>query len=356
MALSSDQLHRWSERGDPVHAWYSYKMVAESLTPGRLNGMTCAVYPQGSYANKTNIAADSDVDMVIALRSAFYAHKTQLSPPELVEYHKYYQRAELTWRDFREVVVGALRPDYFLQEGNKAVKVRSGLIRLPADVLIALDYRCYRSFLAFPGQYDDGVQFYGSAGQKIVNYPKRHIRACAQKDNQTAGRYRPVVRIAKNARNALAADDATQIGSGTAPSYFLESLLWNVPDGRYAGGLEQAYRQAVGWLHAHSGQLGGLDLPNGMGALFGDTPDTAWSQSRARAIIEALHRRLNSSAAGRPSASRIASMHASRAPSMSFLSYALPRLTWASSASTGSSQASRICAPACSFVIRTRCS
>jgi len=295
MALSHDQLHRWAERGDPVHAWYSYEMVKEAFTPSRLNDMTCAVYPQGSYANKTNIVSDSDVDMVIALRSAFYPQKRELSTRELEEYDKYYERASVTWRDFREVVVRALRPDFFLEEGDKAVKVRSGLIRLPADVLIALDHRYYKSFPSFAGQqYIDGVQFYLPGGREIVNYPKRHMRACAQKNDRTSGRYRRVVRIAKNARNSLVTDDATPIGGGTAPSYFLESLLWNVPDSRYGGGLDQAYRQAIGWLRENSGSLAGMRFPNGMGPLFGETPDTAWSQPKARAIIQALDRQLNS--------------------------------------------------------------
>src|ERR1700680_954747 len=220
MALSDEQITRWSQRGDPIHAWYSYEMVRESLTPSRLNGMSCTLYPQGSYANKTNIAADSDVDMVIALRSAFYSDKTKLNERELEEYAKYYQRARLTWRDFREVVLGVLRSDYFLQEGRKAIKVRSGLIRLPADVLIALDYRYYKHFPSFEGQsFVDGVQFYTPEDREIVNYPKRHMRACAQKDLWTSGKYRKVVRVAKNARNALLADDEATIKPGTAPSY-----------------------------------------------------------------------------------------------------------------------------------------
>ena len=33
MALSRDQLQHWAERGDPLHAWYSYEMVEESFTP-----------------------------------------------------------------------------------------------------------------------------------------------------------------------------------------------------------------------------------------------------------------------------------------------------------------------------------
>lgn len=296
MSLSGKQITEWSRRGDPVRAWYSYEMVRESLTRGRLSGMSYAIYPQGSYANKTNIVADSDVDMVIALRSAFYPEKRELSDQELIEYSNYYGQADTTWHEFREVVVDALRSAYFVHEGSKCVKVlRSNVVRLPADVLIALDHRYYTSFPSFAAQaYADGVQFYRSGGEKIINYPKRHIRACARKNAQTAGKFRCVVRVAKNARNALIADDDTRVIAGTAPSYYLESLFWNVPDSYYAGELEQAYRQAVGWLGEHTARLPLLDLPNGMGRILGSTRDTSWNHSDARTIIEAMYRQLRS--------------------------------------------------------------
>jgi hypothetical protein len=291
--LSDKEITSWSQRGDPIRAWYSYEMVRESLTQSRLNGLSCAVYPQGSYANKTNIVAESDVDMVIALRSAFYPDKTELSPPELREYARYYESGRPTWNEFREVVLQVLRSDYFLKEGHKAVRVRSGVMRLPADVLIALDHRYYKRFPSFESQsFVDGVQFYSSAGQKIVNYPKRHIRACAQKDRWTFGRYREVVRVAKNARNALIADDKTTIKSGAAPSYFLESLLWNVPSQCYHADLRQAYRQVMRWLQERRAPLGGMDFPSGMGKIFGDTPDASWNESDANQVIDAMYSQL----------------------------------------------------------------
>lgn len=80
MKLSDDQIRRFAERGDPLHAWYSYQMVRETLALVDLGDLSYEVYPQGSYANKTNIAGDSDVDLVIALKSAFYADKEDLSP------------------------------------------------------------------------------------------------------------------------------------------------------------------------------------------------------------------------------------------------------------------------------------
>lgn len=295
MPLSDNQITRWSRRGDPIHAWYSYQMVRDSLAAAKLDGTTYTIYPQGSYANKTNIAADSDVDMVIALSSAFYPDKQELTPQEREEYARHYAESDLTWQRFREVVVEALRSNYLVQEGSKCVKVRSNLIRLPADVLIALDYRYFTSFPSFFGQKSiDGVQFYSSEGTKIINYPKRHIRACRLKNNDTAGRFRRIVRVAKNARNALISDSETEVGSGVAPSYFLESLLWNVPDRCYTDGLEEAYRQVIAWLHENPGRLAAMDYPNQMGKLFADAPDTVWSAASAQLIIEAMYLQLSS--------------------------------------------------------------
>jgi hypothetical protein len=295
MTLSGEQITAWSRRGDAFHAWYSYQMVRDTLAGAKLDGLTYGIYPQGSYANKTNIVADSDVDLVIALRSSFYPNKEKLRPAEIEEYARHYGESDVTWHRFREAVVRVLRKNYRVREHSKCVKVSSNIVRLPADVLIALDYRYYTSFPSFIGQeFTGGVQFYTSQGTEIVNYPKRHIRSCAEKNNRSGGRYRRIVRVAKNARNALAAEDGTPVKAGTVPSYFLESLLWNVPDGCYVGNLERLYGQVIGWLYENPGKLAGMTFPNKMGKLFGDGADAVWNKDSARAFIGAMYRQLNS--------------------------------------------------------------
>lgn len=289
MTLSAKQIRKWSQRGDPLHAWYSYEMVRGSLVDGRLAG-TWSVYPQGSYANKTNIAADSDVDLVVALTSSFYPDKEKLSSIEKWGYGQYYEPDDRTWQDFRDAVTRILRQDFRVEEGPKAVKVRSDLIRLPADVLIALEHRYYESFPSFEGQvFVDGVQFYRSGKHRIVNFPKQHMAACASMDDSTAGNYRNVVRVAKNARNALIADDDSEVGPGTAPSYFLESLLWNVPDSCFTEGLPDAYEQAICWLGENKAELLEMEFPNGRGTLFGHTSDASWDLDSAKLVIDGLH-------------------------------------------------------------------
>ena len=289
MRLTADQIDRFSKRGDFLHAWYSYQMIRETLESVDLGDLSCEVYAQGSYANKTNIDGDSDVDLVIALKSSFYADKEELSKPEIEEYEKYYQRSEVTWQRFREAVLKLLNRWYSVKEKSKCVNVRSNLIRLPADVLIALDHRHYRGFLGFLEQdYVDGVQFYTSKDVKIINFPKEHIRACGSKDSKVGGQFRPVVRVAKHARNMLIASDESKLKDGTAPSYFLESLLWNVEDSCFTGDLPQAYRNVVEWLYANPCKLKDMDFPNKMAKLFGEAQDSVWNVSDAESLIAGL--------------------------------------------------------------------
>jgi hypothetical protein len=289
MRLSDKQVDTFSKRGDFIHAWYSYRMIRETLESTDLPGLSFEVYAQGSYANKTNIDGDSDVDLVIALKSSFYPDKEELSDPEIEEYERYYQRSEVTWQRFREAVLKVLNTWYSVKEKSKCVNVRSNLIRLPADVLIALDHRHYRSFLSFLEQeYVDGVQFYTSKDVKIINYPREHIRACGSKDRKVRGQFKPVVRVAKNARNTLLADNAVKLKDGAVPSYFLESLLWNVDDSCFEGDLPEVYRNVVRWLHENPGELTEMTFPNGMAKLFGKAQDAVWNVSDAQALIAGL--------------------------------------------------------------------
>jgi hypothetical protein len=152
-----------------------------------------------------------------------------------------------------------------------------------------LDHRRYKAFPGFLQQdHIDGVQFYTSKEIKIINFPKEHIRACRKKDDLVSGRYRPVVRIAKNVRNMLIADDKTGLTAGSAPSYFLESLLWNVPDRCFRDDLPRAYRNVVQWLQQNPDKLAGMKCPNQMAMLFGQAQDAAWNQSAALALIQGL--------------------------------------------------------------------
>ena len=177
------------------------------------------------------------------------------------------------------------------------MKVRSNLIRLPADVLIALDYRYYTSFPSFFGQdYVDGVQFYTLRRTEDNQLSRRGTSGPARRRiRRYRGRFRPVVRVAKNARNALIADD--EIAGHRREPRRLTSLspccgmsLTAVMTGTCA---RRIARSSAGCTRIPS-KLAGWSFPNEMGKLFGEAPDAVWNESDARAIISAMHLQLNS--------------------------------------------------------------
>ncbi len=87
--------------------------------------------------------------------------------------------------------------------------------------------RCETSFPASCSdeEFDPGIKFADSAGEITLNYLKLHIdkREAKNTEYQTDGRYKPSVRMFKNARNT-----ATERGlfvDRAASSYFVECLL-----------------------------------------------------------------------------------------------------------------------------------
>jgi tRNA nucleotidyltransferase (CCA-adding enzyme) len=72
MAIPLTQLKTWSNLPDPGRSAETYNSIKNALAASTsLYKYTYDVYLQGSYANSTNIRADSDVDVVVELTSVF---------------------------------------------------------------------------------------------------------------------------------------------------------------------------------------------------------------------------------------------------------------------------------------------
>ena len=97
---------------------------------------------------------------------------------------------------------------------------------MTADVLPAVQFKDYTGFQSINDEnFDEGLEFVDAAGNHTVNYPKLHIKNGEEKNSplQTNGRYKPSVRMFKNARNYMI--DRRLLGDGVAPSYFVECLF-----------------------------------------------------------------------------------------------------------------------------------
>lgn len=275
MAIPESQLETWSHQGAVTTAKATADSIKHALDnydnwPEEIEYKT---YLQGSYKNDTNIRGDSDVDAIAQLNSTFYSN--------LSEEQKRYlgiSPASYGWEEFRLDVLRALI-DYYdstiVDEGNKSIKIKANNGRLPADIIACAQYRQY--FKLNIHSFIEGIIFWTrNEGRKIINYPKIHYQNGVKKHQDTSNWYKPTVRMFKNMRTYLI--EKKVITSDIAPSYFLECLLFNVPDNNFSGSYQDTFCDVVNWLNK-----AGLDdfiCQNGQLDLFGSTPEQ-WVQEKA---------------------------------------------------------------------------
>ncbi|HIE35960.1 MAG TPA: nucleotidyltransferase [Candidatus Omnitrophica bacterium] len=276
MAILESQLERWAHQGAVATA----KLTADSIRNALKSynywpaGIDFEVYLQGSYKNSTNIRGDSDVDVVVQLNSSFYSNLTEeqkrllgLTP------------ASYGWSDFRIDVLKALKSYYGqnqITEGNKSIKLKANNGRLPADIVVCVQYRKYRSINI--NDYTEGMCFWTRIeNRQVINYPKIHYENGVSKHQGTNKWYKPAVRLFKNARSFIAGD--------RTPSYFLECMLYNVPNVQFGRSYQDTFCNVVKWLSKNN--LSDFICQNGQLKLFGPTQEQ-WNIEDARLFIKNL--------------------------------------------------------------------
>jgi hypothetical protein len=134
-----------------------------------------------------------------------------------------------------------------VKAGKKAIFIPGNGSRRDADVLVCAEHRTYSSYRsADDANYRDGICFWTSDGNQIVNYPKQHSDNCTAKHQATSNRFKDNVRVLKNMRNTM--NDRGYIGDDLAPSYFLEGMLWNVPAQNFVNSYQQTFENYMAWL------------------------------------------------------------------------------------------------------------
>jgi len=288
MVISEDQLVTWTHQGAITASQTTHESIRVALS--RIGDLSLdrdyEIYLQGSYKNSTNIYGDSDVDVVVQLNSTFRGDTSRLPPEEQTAYRSAYPDATYTFANFRSDVLAALRAYYdvsLITEGNKSIMVAAQSGRLDADVVPCLHYRKYRYFRGFGDQeYVDGIVLDTQReGRQIISFPKPHYDNGVRKNGSTGNWYKPTVRLFKNARSYLV--DNNRILSDLAPSYFLECLIYNVPDTQFGTDFGNIFCNAVNWLQGAN--LEGFVCQSEQTQLFGADQ---WSIEKARQFISAL--------------------------------------------------------------------
>ena len=253
------------------------------------------IYLQGSYRNATNIYGDSDIDVVVELKSAFTRDVSNL-PPEQIGFQlaAHPEAVIYDWPEFRADVLRTLQNYYGagrVRQGDKCIKVSFGPGQIAADVVPALTHRKYNYFynLILQGK-TDGISFRNRAGAVIVNFPKQHIENGQAKNSaiRTSERYKPTIRVFKNLRNRLIEDNA--ITPQTAPSYCVECLVYNASDLCFAPTFQQTFTTIMDDLANRNPQ--DFICQNSILPLFGNS-SVQWNVEDAARFLTAAQRLWN---------------------------------------------------------------
>lgn len=287
MAIPEAQLDTWSHQGSITQSKNIYAAIKQTLeAPGtKYRGKSFEVFLQSSYGNDTNIYAESDVDVVICTDSIYYYDTSELTPEHLARFNATFSPTTYSHAQFKTEVVEALTKAFGgdVSVENKAVKVRANGTRRNADVVIAAEFRRYYSTTYGP-DFHRGMCFFDSNGNRIANFPKMHSTNCTAKHQATAMWFKPMVRILKNMRSKLVADGS--ITEKCAPSYYLEGLLYNVPNGKFGTSYADSFVEAFNWIV--EADRAKLVCANERYYLVRDSSHVCWAPADCDIFLDAL--------------------------------------------------------------------
>ena len=289
MPIPESQLETWSHQGSVAQSSGTYNTIKAVLEGSNTPyaGRNFKVFLQGSYGNDTNIHAESDVDIVVRLDDCFHSDLGLLTEPEKSAYMGAFSDATYTFVDFKRDVLAALCEKYgsAVKEGDKAITIQANGSRRKSDVIVATQFRRYFAFRsASDFKYVEGICFFNAADEKIANYPKQHSENMTAKHQASSKWLKPMVRVFKNMRSRMIEDGL--IPSGIAPSYYIEGLLYNVPNGKLNSSYGDCLVNTLNW-YRHEASKTDLICANEQYYLLRDGYHTSWPQTNCDAFVEA---------------------------------------------------------------------
>ena len=275
MPIPESTLSGWSHHQAATAFKQAHVPIREALDAYKgLSQFKYEVFLQGSYKNDTNLGGDSDVDVVVRLADRLKPRVAALAGEKL-QGNGSHRFALERWQSFRDHAMKAMRARFgkAVKSGRKTLKLPKGKVPADADLVVTLSYK-------------EGIGFYFlDEGRWIVSYPQQHHQRGLKKERATNKRFNRTIRMFKAARNQLVS--RRELAKEDAPSYFIECLLYNVPDDRFGPELVPTYLGILTWLK--TARLNDFQCQNGRLPLFGPQPEQ-WSVKNARAFLKALQK------------------------------------------------------------------
>jgi hypothetical protein len=289
MGIPEAQLETWSHQGAIVGSSSTYATVKNALesATAAYSGKSYKVFLQGSYGNDTNVWSESDVDVIIRLDSCFHSDQSRLSAQEKTAWRAAYSDATYCQNEFKRDVIKRLSTAFpnAITTGDKAIAIKAEGNRRKADVIPATAFRRYYKFNGVYDQsYDEGICFWDKSGERIANYPNQHCTNLTKKHLSSGKRLKPTIRMMKNLRRKLVDDGLLE--AGKAPSYYIEGLLYNVPDDKFTNCLGDTFCNAINWLQQDADKTK-LVTANEQYYLLRENAKTCWNPADGEAFINA---------------------------------------------------------------------
>lgn len=221
---------------------------------------------QGSVTNDTHIRAHSDVDILV-LTAKYWT----LEPPQVVD-PLYAGDPIADLKELRTASIAILKAAYPAatvdDSGSKCVAVSGGSLRrrveaIPSNWWHTVEYAQYAT------EVFRGVQILDLKGpSRLANKPFLHNARIEQRDRETGGNLRRVVRLLKSVKY-----DSER--SVALSSYDVTALAYRMPDTYLAAESDQPLlllknaNQFLQFVAANGTYRAGLKVPNAMRAIFG---------------------------------------------------------------------------------------
>jgi len=309
MGISRQQLENWAKAlpaQKAEQALISIKSALQSYEWPQAIEYQGRLY--GSYANGTNITEDGAADVMVLLKTVFVSNiwdQQRLIRDYCQTWYRY--------QDF-QIDVKVAMEDFFgsatVTQSGEFFKLSAPALALKVNVLPCIMYLHFKGSDAGEDRFegdafltstDQGTQKSDDwipsdlppmgVGKTIAQgdtslrwakiFPRLHESNAGKKDEQTDLNYKPTVRIFKNIMEALAKDDAEV----NITPYFLQCLLYNVPNELFTGEYENIIWNALDWLN--SAVMDEFVCQNGCEYLF-KGKDPKWQIEKATDFIEKI--------------------------------------------------------------------
>jgi hypothetical protein len=290
---------------DPKGAEASFTVVREiikkALSKLKLTLTKVDIYMHGSYANATNIFFPSRLEVCVQLKIDKY---------DFTATKQYYIEHQLEYgpKNFREDLYDALC-DIVQRETSQDGTVKGISCQLQDTCIVVPKYGELKHAVeitpcvSFVLEEENDRVFNGilvhdqAVNADIPTFPKLHQANGQAKDIRTGGNFKRMVRLLKTLNKINKRESIEDDKNSSARGYFIECLLFNVPDNIYkAKTLGEVFLKVMNYLYNAS--IDDFVCQNLVWHLFGAAKEF-WNEKEARAFIKLIARIYNTMPASR---------------------------------------------------------